>query len=67
MANIQANVAQAKERQPELYCPERRCLWRTGDGSYCPRHVTRAEQTRRDRIARAEAIGRSIRPNYTGD
>lgn len=26
-----------KERNPSLYCPERRCLWRTG-GGYCPRH-----------------------------
>ncbi len=36
--NIQAKVALDKERHPERYCPVRRCLWRTGDGSHCPRH-----------------------------
>jgi hypothetical protein len=35
--NIQAKVAIDKARHPERYCPERRCLWRTG-GDYCPRH-----------------------------
>lgn len=29
--------------------------------------AARAEMIRRDRLARAEAIGRTIRPNYTGD
>jgi hypothetical protein len=33
----QAAVAKAKAEHPELYCPHRRCLWRT-DGGYCPRH-----------------------------
>ncbi len=27
-----------KEKHPDLYCPATRCLWRTGDGSRCPRH-----------------------------
>lgn len=36
---IQAKVAQDKEREPEKFCPVRRCLWRTGDGSRCPRHA----------------------------
>jgi hypothetical protein len=30
-------VAANKEEHPELYCPGRKCLWRTG-GGYCPRH-----------------------------
>lgn len=30
-------AARAKERHPEAYCPEPRCLWRTGGGR-CPRH-----------------------------
>lgn len=34
---LQSLVAQAKAQRPSMYCPERRCLWRTG-GSYCPRH-----------------------------
>jgi hypothetical protein len=37
MARVAANVAAHKERRPDLYCPERRCLWRTG-GGFCPRH-----------------------------
>jgi hypothetical protein len=31
-----------KEARPELYCPERRCLWRTG-GGWCPRHRPTAD------------------------
>lgn len=27
-----------KEKHPEFYCPVTRCLWRTGDGSRCPKH-----------------------------
>jgi hypothetical protein len=30
-------VAKAKEKHPEMFCPKKRCLWRTG-GGYCPRH-----------------------------
>jgi hypothetical protein len=37
-----AKVRQAKEAHPELYCPNARCLWRTG-GGHCPRHETAAE------------------------
>jgi len=33
-----AKVAKRKEEHPELYCPAKKCLWRTNDGSYCPRH-----------------------------
>jgi hypothetical protein len=70
MPNIQAKVAMDKENHPGDFCPTRRCLWRTGGGS-CPRHAAEneriAEMIRKDRLARAEAIGRTIRPNYTGD
>jgi hypothetical protein len=41
--SVAANVAQHKENHPELYCPVRRCLWRTGDGSNCPRHKSLVE------------------------
>jgi hypothetical protein len=36
-----AKVAQHKEKNPHLYCPTRRCLWRT-NGGYCPRHKSTA-------------------------
>ena len=36
-ASTAKKVREAKERHPELYCPEKDCLWRTG-GGYCPRH-----------------------------
>lgn len=35
--NPAAWAAQNKVKHPELYCPAKRCLWRTG-GGYCPRH-----------------------------
>jgi hypothetical protein len=38
MPSPAAQVAQHKERHPELYCPTRKCLWRTG-GGFCPRHA----------------------------
>jgi DNA-directed RNA polymerase specialized sigma24 family protein len=38
---IAAQVARDKELHPERFCPAHRCLWRTGDGSRCPRHQTR--------------------------
>lgn len=37
--NIQAKVALDKQAHPEKYCPHRKCLWLTGDGSRCPRHI----------------------------
>lgn len=40
---IAARVAQDKALHPERFCPVPRCLWRTGDGSRCPRHQTRGE------------------------
>jgi hypothetical protein len=46
--NIQAKVAIDKQRHPERFCPEPRCLWKTAKlnhktqahvgGGYCPRH-----------------------------
>ncbi len=35
--NTQARVALAKEKHPERYCPQPKCLWMTR-GGYCPRH-----------------------------
>ena len=37
MPSPAASVAAHKEEHPELYCPDTRCLWRTGGGA-CPRH-----------------------------
>jgi hypothetical protein len=37
MSTVQVKVALDKGIHPERYCPEKRCLWRTG-GGYCPRH-----------------------------
>lgn len=42
-AQVAKRVREHKERRPELYCPAPRCLWRTGDGSRCPRHPARKE------------------------
>lgn len=36
-AHTQAKVGQEKAAHPERFCPEPRCLWKTG-GSRCPRH-----------------------------
>lgn len=41
MSSAQVSAALAKEKHPETFCPERRCLWQTGDGSRCPRHGIR--------------------------
>jgi len=41
MPSPAASVALDKQRKPERYCPAIRCLWRTGDGTYCPRHAPR--------------------------
>ena len=37
MSSAQVSAALNKEAHPEVYCPARKCLWRTG-GGYCPRH-----------------------------
>jgi hypothetical protein len=46
--NITVKVALEKQKHPERFCPEPRCLWRTAKldhetgkregGGYCPRH-----------------------------
>ena len=36
---VAAKVAESKRLHPERFCPASRCLWRTGDGSPCPRHM----------------------------
>jgi hypothetical protein len=36
---VAAKVRAHKEAHPELYCPDKRCLWSRKDGSYCPRHA----------------------------
>lgn len=33
-----SKVAEDKLNHPWKLCPVNRCLWKTGDGSYCPRH-----------------------------
>jgi hypothetical protein len=37
-ASVAKSVREQKEQHPERFCPERRCLWKTGDGSRCLRH-----------------------------
>lgn len=41
--NTAAKVAKHKAEHPEMYCPHKRCLWRTGDGSHCPRHKEKVD------------------------
>lgn len=36
---IAAKVAKDKEQHPQKFCPVQRCLWRTPDGTLCPRHA----------------------------
>jgi hypothetical protein len=38
MVSLQGSEARRKAEKPHLYCPDRRCLWMTGDGRRCPRH-----------------------------
>jgi len=40
---MQAKVAADKLVHPDRYCPAPRCLWRTGDGSRCPRHPAKED------------------------
>jgi len=35
---VAASVRKSKEAHPERFCPVKDCLWRTGDGSRCPKH-----------------------------
>lgn len=41
--SIAARIRENKNRHPELYCPDKRCLWRkyndaTGEWTPCPMH-----------------------------
>ena len=38
---VAASVRQAKENNPEKFCPNSRCLWRKASGP-CPRHQSEA-------------------------
>ena len=38
MSRTAARVAASKTAHPEEFCPNARCLWRTGGGA-CPRHA----------------------------
>jgi hypothetical protein len=38
-----SKVALDKQRNPTKYCPEPRCLWRTGTGQRCSRHWQKEE------------------------
>ena len=33
---VAASVRQAKEKNPEKFCPVANCLWRMTDGKRCP-------------------------------
>lgn len=35
--SVAKSVRERKEKRPELFCPESRCLWLTGGGK-CPKH-----------------------------
>ena len=35
---VAAKVAADKAENPDKFCPVKRCLWKTGDGTHCPRH-----------------------------
>jgi hypothetical protein len=52
----QAKVAQNKAAHPELFCPEERCLWRTGGGR-CPRHSPPTTEVEYERIHHAAHTG----------
>jgi hypothetical protein len=62
--HVAARVAARKEQRPELYCPERACLWLTGGGR-CPRHGgpawTKARQAEAIAKSRQEAFD-NIKP-----
>ncbi len=36
--SVAASVRKSKEAHPDKFCPVPTCLWRTGDGSKCPKH-----------------------------
>lgn len=50
---IAARVAQSKAQNPERFCPEPRCLYRTEGGVSCPRHAPKHEALARAKAAYA--------------
>jgi hypothetical protein len=75
LMNIQAKVALAKQKHPEYYCFEPRCLWRTmildpcsrlmvpakgcGDG-WCPRHKRAVVKVKSEAEMTVDAMLRDI-------
>ena len=56
--NPAAMVRKRKEAHPELYCTDRRCLWRTGGGP-CLRHKPADEPE----CLHYNSLGESHRPD----
>jgi hypothetical protein len=54
--NPAASSRQRKQSKPELYCPDKRCLWMTG-GGYCPNHGGPAWTKEREGLARKRSRG----------
>ena len=59
-----SKVAAYKEAHPEVFCPESRCLWRTGDGSPCPRHPNAVSRAARKPAETRDAL--PLRPGTVG-
>lgn len=59
MGSPAAQVAQRKREKPWLYCPVPRCLWRTGDGTLCPRHGGRHPKDKEDSVTNTASHGTS--------
>ena len=61
MSNTAQKARKNKEAHPEFYCPDKKCLWRTGDGSRCPRHrITMATLQREDLLDEAREVRADI-------
>ena len=58
-AGVAASVAKDKLLRPEKFCPEKRCLWKTG-GDYCPRHADPAKPDDRPRATYLLPDGRTV-------
>jgi len=52
--SVAKSVRLDKEAHPDRYCPERRCLWRTETGFYCPNHG--GERRSVEELIRAEGF-----------
>lgn len=42
---VASKVVKHKAEHPELYCPQKGCLWRT-KGEYCSRHKPPSKETK---------------------